>query len=110
MPTTTAELEKWADEVEKMRRLDGRSEAEVLEALEYAVTDPFWQTNIRSTAKLRKNCETLLLQSRQKANGSRRQRKKTSTNRFHNLESHGYDYEAIVWGMNGECDEKQDEN
>ena len=36
------------------------------EALQYAITDPFWKTNIRSTAKLREKFETLILQVRQR--------------------------------------------
>lgn len=97
-PETDAEREKWADEIGRMKRLDKRSEAEILEALEYAVTDPFWQCNIRSTKKLREKCETLILQARGRKG---RQGKAPPPNRFHNLEPHGYDYDAMVWDMMG---------
>lgn len=66
VPDSLEEKERWAVHVERMKRLDKRTEAEILEALEYAVTDPFWKTNIRSTAKLREKFETLILQARQK--------------------------------------------
>lgn len=66
VPETETEIEKWASHVEKMRRLDKRTEADIAEALQYAITDPFWKTNIRSTAKLREKFETLILQARQR--------------------------------------------
>lgn len=97
-PETEAERGKWADEIGRMKRLDKRSEAEILEALEYAVADPFWQCNIRNTKKLREKCETLILQARGRKG---RQGKAPPPNRFHNLESHGYDYDRMVWDMMG---------
>lgn len=97
-PETAAAREKWADEIERMKRLDKRSEEEILEALEYATTNPFWQCNIRSTKKLREKCETLILQARGKQG---QQGKAPPKNRFHNLEEHGYDYDAMVWDMMG---------
>lgn len=100
-PETAAAMEKWADEIERMKRLDKRSEEEILEALEYAVTDPFWQCNIRSTKKLREKCETLILQARGRQGQQRQQGKAPPKNRFHNLEEHGYDYDAMVWDMMG---------
>lgn len=114
IPETSAARQKWAQEIGRMKRLDGRSEEEIREALEYAVTDPFWQTNIRNTAKFRQKFETLILQARQKRNradrgyygpylrGGNSQRNGGSGkpgNRFHNLESHGYDYEDILERM-----------
>ena len=130
VPETPAARKKWADEIERMKCLDGRSEEDIWEALEYAVTDPFWQTNIRSTAKFREKFETLILQARQKRgragkeaektaeadawersrdyysqyrkeSGNRERAGKKLKNRFHNLESHGYDYEDILERMGG---------
>ncbi|WP_251491362.1 hypothetical protein [Otoolea muris] len=97
-PETAASREKWADEIERMKRLDKRSEEEILEALEYATTNPFWQCNIRSAKKLREKCETLILQARGRQG---QQGKAPPKNRFHNLEEHGYDYDAMVWDMMG---------
>lgn len=96
VPTTQIGREKWADEVERMKRIDSRKESDILEALEFAITDPFWRTNIRSTAKLREKFETLLLKSRSKASESLKE-SKAPKNRFHNLEEHGYDYDKMVW-------------
>lgn len=31
--------------------------------------------------------------------GSRRQGARKSSNRFHNLEEHGYDYDEMIWNM-----------
>ena len=97
VPRTLAERQKWAIEIDRMKRLDKRSEEEIWKALEFAVTDPFWKTNIRSTRKLREKFETLLLQSSRPAG---RQKDRTP-NRFHNLQEHGYDYEKMVLDMMG---------
>lgn len=69
VPKTEAEREKWAIEFERMKRLDHRTESEIVEALTFATTDPFWKTNIRSAKKFREKFETLLLQSRGKKRG-----------------------------------------
>ena len=66
VPTTPKEKEKWAMDIEKMLRLDHRTEEEIKEALQYAVTDNFWKSNIRSGKKFREKFETLLIQSRSK--------------------------------------------
>ncbi|MDB2010587.1 hypothetical protein [[Clostridium] symbiosum] len=95
VPATAAEKSEWCVHVERMKRLDGRSEADIQEALQFAIQDPFWQTNIRSTKKLREKFETLILQARRpKQSGA-----KKAANRFHNLEEHGYDYDKMVWEM-----------
>lgn len=95
VPATAAEKSEWCVHVERMKRLDGRSEADIQEALQFAIQDPFWQTNIRSTKKLREKFETLILQARRpKQKGT-----KKAANRFHNLEEHGYDYDKMVWEM-----------
>lgn len=70
VPKTDAEKKKWALEIERMKRLDGRSEADIIEALTYATTDGFWKSNIRSTKKFREKFETLIVQSRSKAGRS----------------------------------------
>lgn len=66
VPKTDAERTKWAVEFERMKRLDKRTESEIVEALTFATTDQFWKTNIRSAKKFREKFETLLLQSRGK--------------------------------------------
>lgn len=67
VPRNDKEKRKWAVEIERMKRLDGRMEADIIEALTYATTDGFWKANIRSTKKFREKFETLIVQSRTKA-------------------------------------------
>lgn len=108
IPKSPDSRKRWAREIERMKRLDGRSEADIWEALEYAATDPFWQTNIRSTAKLREKFETLILQARQKRGQVGKEAGKKPRNRFHNCESHGYDYEDILEQMGGFYGQEKD--
>lgn len=92
VPKTDAEKLKWAVEFERMKRIDGRSEAEIIEALTYATTDTFWKSNIRSAQKFRKQFETLIIQSRGKSAKPAR----NPQNRFHNFEQRDTDYDALV--------------
>ncbi|MDO4295040.1 MAG: hypothetical protein Q4D90_02640, partial [bacterium] len=94
VPATPAERNRWASEIERMKRLDGRSETEIEEALQFATSDSFWRTTIRSTAKLREKCETLLLQNRKRVSKSE---SSNGRNRFHNFEQHDYDYDDMMW-------------
>lgn len=96
VPNKSADRQRWAEEIEKMKRLDKRSESDIWKALNYAITDSFWQTNIRSTRKFREKFETLLEQSQRTG---RRRQQEAPKNRFHNLEEHGYDYDEMVWNM-----------
>lgn len=68
VPDTPEKKKKWASEIEKMKRLDHLSEGEIKQALQFAVHDSFWKTNIRSTKKFREKFETLYTQS-QKGRG-----------------------------------------
>ena len=63
IPSTIAEKEKWAVEIERMKRLDKRKEEEIKQALQYAIEDPFWKSNIRSAKKFREKFEVLYVQS-----------------------------------------------
>lgn len=96
VPTTASDKQKWADEIEKMKRLDKRSEEDIWKVLGFAIADPFWQANIRSTRKLREKFEQLYLKSSKFAANKQQEKPK---NRFHNLEEHGYDYDKMVWDM-----------
>lgn len=98
VPETEKEKGDWCIHIDRMKRLDRRTETEIREALEFAIRDSFWKTNIRSTKKFREKFETLLLQARGKG-AEAKQTKNNSKNRFHNLEEHGYDYDKMVWGM-----------
>jgi hypothetical protein len=54
--------QSWASEVDKMIRIDKRSEEDMVNVLKYAVKDSFWQNNILSPMKLRKQFDTLYMQ------------------------------------------------
>lgn len=64
VPTTQKEKEAWCVHIERMKRLDNRSEEDIKVALEFAVTDGFWKSNIRSSKKFREKFETLIVQAR----------------------------------------------
>lgn len=63
VPVTDLEKSQWCKYIEKMKRIDHRSEADIRTALEYAVTSDFWKANIRSASKFREKFETLLIQA-----------------------------------------------
>lgn len=66
IPNTVQEKSIWCEYIEKMKRLDHRTEAEIQEALDFAISDQFWKSNIRSTKKLREKFDTLIIQARKK--------------------------------------------
>lgn len=89
VPQSLADKQKWAVEIDRMKRLDGRSKEDIMQALNYALTDSFWQTNIRSAKKFREKFETLIVQSRK--NGSRG----NNRNSFNNFTQNQYDFESL---------------
>lgn len=92
VPSTDQERMKWAVEIERMKRIDKRSEQEIIEALTFATTDSFWKCNIRSTKKFREKFETLIVRARSRTNqpqGSRQPQ-----NRFNNFHQRNYDFDA----------------
>ena len=88
VPRTLSEKQKWAIEIDRMKRIDGRSEPDIMKALNFAVKDTFWQTNIRSTKKFREKFETLIIRS---ASGSDPNCKV----RFNNFKQREYDMGAL---------------
>jgi len=54
---------KWVDQIRLCREQDKRSESEIEVAIRFSQEDDFWKGNILSTAKLRKQMPTLLLQT-----------------------------------------------
>ncbi len=88
VPETAAEKKKWAMEIERMKRLDGRSESDIIEALTYATTDGFWKSNIRSAKKFREKFETLIIQSRSRQG-------KNFRNGFNQFPQNDYDIQAL---------------
>lgn len=88
VPKTEADKRKWAVEIERMKRLDGRAEADIIEALTFATTDGFWKSNIRSTKKFREKFETLIVQSRAKQSRNARQGYGNQFNQFQNRQDY----------------------
>jgi len=85
VPGNLTEKQRWAVEIDRMKRLDGRSEADITQALSYAVTDSFWQSNIRSAKKFREKFETLIVQSKGRG----------KDNRFNKFQQNQYDYDQL---------------
>ncbi len=53
------DIQKWAKHMNALIRIDGRHPTEVKAVIEFAQTSEFWQGNILSTDKLRKQYDTL---------------------------------------------------
>lgn len=60
-------LETWAEHVEKLRRIDGRTPEQIRDMIDWTQDDDFWQANILSTAKLREKFNQLIPQVKRKA-------------------------------------------
>src|SRR5699024_7146936 len=56
------DFQKWADEVRKTVELDGVPIERYKQVLDWSQNDDFWQANILSTNKLRKQFDTIYLQ------------------------------------------------
>lgn len=57
-------IQKWASEVDKMIRLDKRSPEEIGSVIAWCQADEFWQNNILSTSKLRKQYDQLVMKAK----------------------------------------------
>jgi hypothetical protein len=55
------DLDRWAAEIDRMLRLDGRTPERIEAVIRWCRRDAFWQSNILSTAKLRKHFDRLEL-------------------------------------------------
>lgn len=55
-------LAKWAEDIEKLHRIDGASLEDIKKVMTWTVKDDFWSTNILSGAKLRKHYNRLYLE------------------------------------------------
>jgi len=54
-------IQTWAKDIDKMIRIDHRSPEDIRRVIIWCQADPFWQNNILSTAKLRKQFDQLQL-------------------------------------------------
>lgn len=79
LPETDKQIDKWCDSIEKMIRIDKRTETDIWETLVFARTDSFWKVNIRSTSKFREKYETLYLQKKNKKEPKQQSK---ATNKF----------------------------
>lgn len=52
-------VNRWAKDIEKMNRIDGRNWDDIEKSIDWAMSDPFWQKNIWSGANLRKHYDRL---------------------------------------------------
>lgn len=95
VPKTHKEKCSWCVHIDRLRRLDGKSEQEIKDAMNFALLDPFWQQNIRSTKKFREKFDTLLIKARAKSVGAAQGSSKP--NRFHNFDPvEDVDYDEIA--------------
>ncbi len=69
--TKQPDLEKWAEDIRKLREIDHHTGEEIAELFTWAHNDEFWSTNIRSPSKLRKQWDTLKVRMTQNGNGGR---------------------------------------
>ena len=56
------DIRSWADDIRKMRIIDGRNPDEILGSILFSQKDDFWQAVILSTGKLRQHFDKLLAQ------------------------------------------------
>ena len=96
VPASDEQIDKWCDNIEKMVRLDKRSQDEIYSTLVYARTDDFWKANIRSTSKFREKYETLYLQMKKKKEKPNQQvSRPVKVNKFNDFPQRSYDMESL---------------
>ena len=59
----------WVKSIERMMRIDGRTESQIENAIRWAQADDFWSANILSPDKLRKHYDRMRLQAARKQTG-----------------------------------------
>ena len=55
------DLQNWAIHLDRMIRIDKRDPAEIFQVIQWCQADDFWQNNILSTEKLRKQYDQLAM-------------------------------------------------
>lgn len=68
---TESQEKKWAQEIEKMHRVDDRSWKDIEEIIVYATTNDFWKGNVLSGKKLREKSTTFWTQLKKNPKDSR---------------------------------------
>ena len=51
--------DRWASDIDKMHRLDGRNWKQIMEAIDWSQRDDFWRQNVLSGANLRKHYDRI---------------------------------------------------
>ena len=69
--TKQPNLYKWAEHIDKLMRIDGRSQEEIEAVIVFATKDEFWQSNILSTSKLRQKFPQLILKINKTSRGEK---------------------------------------
>ena len=64
------DLTAWAKEIDLMIRIDGRDPPAIQAVIDWCQNDEFWQNNILSTGKLRKQFDQLSMKMRSNGNGN----------------------------------------
>lgn len=72
------DIYKWASEVDKMIRIDGRTRKEIDFIIRWAQKDNFWKANILSTAKLREKFDQLWIKAKSQYEKTIQQQSKTA--------------------------------
>ena len=83
--------QKWADHIDKLIRINKRTEKEIDDVIEFATGDTFWQCNILSTAKLRDKFDTLFLQMNKKPKQKEASTKKNNFSDYSNQREYNYE-------------------
>ena len=63
-----ATIDRWAEDIEKLLRIDGVDVDEFRQVLQFCMNDSFWQSNVLSGQKLREQYPQLLVKMRGKLN------------------------------------------
>lgn len=69
--TKKPNLYRWAEDIDKLMRLDERSKEDIRAVIEFATRDDFWKTNILSANSLRAKFPQLHLKAKQINNSSK---------------------------------------
>lgn len=111
----TPDLDKWAATISKIRRLDNRKPSDIHDLFRWANRDDFWQLNILSPEKLRKQWDQLELKSRADQNGGQLRIKVPSDDdqlvafaKTHGLSGTraGENYYQYRWRLNNEIERR----
>jgi hypothetical protein len=70
VPRATAQLQKWAADVDRMLRLDKRAPPQIEAVIDWCQAEPFWAGVILSAASLREKLDRLQMQRERDARGT----------------------------------------